>query len=315
MNTYSVPILFIIFNRLDIACKSFEEIKKVKPKKLYIASDAARENKEGEQEVVDKTRKTILNAIDWDCEVKTLFQEKNLGCGIGVYTAINWLFQNEDKGIVLEDDCIVDQSFFTYVEEMLNKYENDTRIGMIAGTNPIEPKRYMCKHSYLFSKYKSCWGWATWRRAWSNMEIDMKWLNEYKDFVIHNAGYQSKDTDGWKYKLKCIDNNYVSAWDWQWYLTLAAQNQLCIYPQINLVSNIGNDENATHTSFSSITYEKQTLTTPFTHPKYVVPDCYFDYYFYKNSNTLRIRLLRLLPFGIKSYIKSIISKIQKICQK
>ena len=132
---YKIPILFVIFNRPEIARKSFESIRKRKPQKLYIACDGARSNKPGEIEIVEKTRKTILDAVDWDCEVKTLFQKDNLGCGRGVYTAISWLFENEEKGIILEDDCVVNSSFFLFMEHILEKYKEDQRIGMVAGSN------------------------------------------------------------------------------------------------------------------------------------------------------------------------------------
>ena len=214
MNMNNIPILFVIFNRPNVALKAFEKIAKIQPSKLYIASDGPRENHVGEKETVERTRQTILNKVDWNCEVKTLFQERNLGCGRGVYTAINWLFEEEDYGIILEDDCVITDSFYPFVKEMLIRYKDDTRIGMIAGTNPI--KNFECPTSYFFSRFKSCWGWATWRRAWVNMDIDMAWRESYLSSVLYNSGYAGRDSGKWKYQLKCIDNNYVSAWDCSW---------------------------------------------------------------------------------------------------
>ena len=118
---YRIPILFIIFRRKDTALKSFERIKQVKPAKLYIACDGARENVKGEAELVKETQESILQQIDWECEVKTLFRTKNLGCCMGVYTAINWLFENEEKGIIIEDDCVLQQSFFPQQSFLLQK--------------------------------------------------------------------------------------------------------------------------------------------------------------------------------------------------
>ena len=308
-NQYSIPILFVVFNRPETAFTSFQKIKKIKPRHLYIASDAPREIVPNEKDLVEKTRALILNEIDWECEVKTLFQEKNLGCGIGVFTAINWLFENEEYGIILEDDCVVNTSFFKYMEELLNRYATDERIGMIAGTNPLV--QYNSSTSYIFSKYKSCWGWGSWKRAWKNMDMSMNWRNVDLDSVLKNAGYCAMDYSGWKYKIKCIDANVVSAWDWQWYFSLSAQNQLCIYPSKNLVSNIGTDANATHTSGSDITLESFSMEFPMSHPHYIMPDCKFDRLFYKESNTFQIKLKRLIPLSLKKKLKKLIVKFRK----
>lgn len=306
---YSIPVLFVVFNRPETALTSFQKIKKVKPRRLYIASDAPRETVSDEKDLVEKTRALILNEINWECEVRTLFQEKNLGCGIGVYTAINWLFENEEYGIILEDDCVVNVSFFKYMEELLIRYASDERIGMIAGTNPLV--EFETSTSYIFSKYKSCWGWATWKRAWKNMDMSMNWREVDFDSVLKNAGYCSKDHMGWKYKIKCIDNNIVSAWDWQWYFSLSAQNQLCIYPSQNLVSNIGTDANATHTSGSDITLKSFTMKLPMKHPNYIMPNCEFDRLFYQQSNTFIIKLKRLIPLALKKKLKKLVVKLRK----
>ena len=306
----NIPILFVIFNRSEIARISFESIRQRKPQKLYIACDGARSNKCGEAELVEKTRKTILDAIDWDCEVKTLFQKENLGCGKGVFTAISWLFENEEMGIILEDDCVVNPSFFRFMEEMLEKYKDDQRIGMVAGSNLIPAYREM-RSSYFFSRYKSCWGWGSWRRAWANMDLDMSWRKDYLMDVVNNSGYYAKGQDKWLHQLKCIDTNYVSAWDWQWFFTLASQNQLCVYPSVNLVSNIGNDADATHTSFGAITYESQELEFPLKCPRYVCPNEVFDKAFWQEENTIRLRVMRLLPNTLKRYCKRVITNLIK----
>ena len=134
---FTMPVLFVFFNRKNTACESFKRIRNAKPAKLYLAQDGARKDKCGEDIIVKETREAILSMIDWDCEVKTLFQDENLGCGVGVFTAISWLFENEEMGVILEDDCVVTNSFFKFMEQMLRKYKEDQRIGMIAGSNLI----------------------------------------------------------------------------------------------------------------------------------------------------------------------------------
>ena len=105
--SYSIPILFIIFKRPTVSITAFKKIQKVKPTKLYIASDGWRENVANEKKLVEETRNLILSQINWNCEIKLKFENSNLGCAHGVYSAINWLFQNEEMGIILEDDCVV----------------------------------------------------------------------------------------------------------------------------------------------------------------------------------------------------------------
>ncbi len=309
MITNKLPVLFCFFNRKETALTSFNRIKKFQPQYLFLASDGPRDGRDGEREIVEDIRKTIVDLVDWDCKVETLFREENLGCGMGMYTAIDWFFKNVEYGVVLEDDCVVEKSFFRFMSEMLEMYRDDNRIGMVAGTNPISMKNY--DKSYLFSKYKSCWGWGSWNRAWKNMDINMIWREEYLEDVIGNCGFQGRDVSGWKFKINCIDNKVVSAWDWQWYFTLSAQNQLCIYPTKNLVSNIGNGLDATHTGLNTITIPSYPMEFPLKHPEYVVPYMIFDKAFYHQSNTLRIKLTRLLPSSLKNQIKKRIIKFKK----
>ncbi|MFP4332877.1 MAG: hypothetical protein ACLFQJ_06210, partial [Campylobacterales bacterium] len=140
-------VLFLVFNRLDTTKQVFEAIRQAKPPRLYVAADGAREAKEGEDQKVKAIREYILQHIDWDCEVKTLFREKNLGCKIAVSSAITWFFENEEMGIILEDDCLPSQSFFWFCEELLERYKDDMRIMMVSGYNKVQ--RYNQQNSYF----------------------------------------------------------------------------------------------------------------------------------------------------------------------
>ncbi len=307
MEQYNIPILFIFFNREDIALKAFEMIRSVRPTRLYLSQDGPRIDRgEEEQRKLIRIRKHIIERIDWECTVHQRFMNKNLGCAMGVKTAIDWIFETEKYGIILEDDCVVSKSFFPFMEDILVRYKDDQRIGMVAGTNPIE--KYRGRTSFHFSRFKSCWGWATWARAWKNMDMDMTWRETDMMSVINNSGFNSRHNSKWHFQLKCIDRNHVSAWDWQWYFSLAAQNQLCVYPALNLVSNIGNDSEATHTSFGDITRERHELPLPLTAPSIVAPDYHFDKMFDANENRLTTMLARITPHTLKGYIKRLINR-------
>lgn len=292
--------------------RSFESIRRARPQRLYIASDGPRKERVGEAEVVARTRSSVLAMIDWDCEVKTLFQEQNLGCGPGVYTAISWLFEHEEMGIIIEDDCIVSESFFPFMEQMLTRYALDQRVGMVAGFNPIPMPQL--EDSYLFSRFKISWGWGSWRRAWLGMDLDMRWRQTIPDSVLNNSGFRAMDRKEWLYQLKCIDQGYVSAWDWQWYFSLAAQNQLCIYPKVNLVCNIGVGAEATHTSFGQITRQRYELEFPLLDPPYMVPNVHFEKACYKYTNSIYRRFLRLFPLALKARLKRCLISLKKRCE-
>lgn len=310
MKPLDTPILFVIFNRKDTALTSLKAIKAALPKRMYIAGDGARPHIPEERAKVEATRKAILDAIDWDCEVKTLFQEDNLGCGPGVYTAINWFFEQEEQGIILEDDCVAKESFFPFVETLLQRYKDDDRIAQIGGFNELG--QAFSDNSYSYSSYMVCWGWATWRRAWRNMDMDMNWRKTgQKEAILSNCGYKGKDYTYWKRRTEAIDSNRVSAWDYQWCFSVAAQNQLSIFPNTNLISNIGFDKDATHTGKSPfMNYDAgKDLDFPLRHPEYVLANLEFDKAFYKSRNRFINNVAWFFPKSIKDVVKKGIGTI------
>lgn len=170
-----VPVLLIFFNRPGCFEKVFEQVKKARPSKLFLYQDGAREDNEQDQICVKKCRDIALD-IDWDCEVYTKFQEKNYGCDPSEYISQKWAFEHVDKCIILEDDDVPSQSFFPFCKELLDKYENDTRINMICGMNNLET--WDSPYSYLFTETGSIWGWATWKRVVDEWEPNYDLLED-----------------------------------------------------------------------------------------------------------------------------------------
>lgn len=273
---YDVPILFIIFKRYHTTVKSFEVIKQMKPKKLYIAADGPRNAQE--KEMCDKTR-SFAEQVDWECDLRLLFHDKNLGCKYAPYTAISWFFEHEEEGIILEDDCIPDLTFFPFVKEMLEKYRTDNRVSMIAGHSEVS---IPLKTSYVFSRFKACWGWATWRRAWKYIDLELQNYDYARD-VVPLMVYDQSRAVHWHTALKLIAQDKVTAWDWPWYFSVAAQSQLCIFPCKNLVANIGFGEDGTHclgeAPAEAIT--SYSLDFPLVAPKSVMVDYDFEKEFEK----------------------------------
>lgn len=264
----NTAVLFLVFNRLDTTKQVFEAIRQAKPPRLYVAADGARADKEGEAEKVQAVRDYIMQNIDWDCEFKTLFRDQNLGCKYAVSGAITWFFQNEEQGIILEDDCLPSLSFFWYCEELLIYYANDMRIAQINGhrTNKFEFSDY----SYLYSYFGHVWGWATWRRAWNKFNLD---ITNYKDLLIHNNNisiFRNKSNfNFWTKEYEKYKENKVNSWvvSWQFYMWI--NDFKCIDPSINLIENIGFGVDATNMKNIN-NYSGQQLSElnfPLVHPK------------------------------------------------
>ncbi|MDX3959076.1 hypothetical protein Q6A78_01520 [Aliarcobacter skirrowii] len=233
-------VLFLVFNRLDTTKQVFQAIREAKPPRLYIAADGARESKEGEAEKVKAVRDYILQNIDWDCEVKTLFREQNFGCKMAVSSAITWFFENEEMGIILEDDCLPSQSFFWFCEELLDRYKDEKKIFMITGTSYLF-NEIKSEDNYFFSKYMSIWGWCTWKDRWNNYDLNMSNFPEIKQKGLIDSYFH------WDENVKNIFMSYyemaygkkIDTWDFQWIYKCAEKNGLCLTPYLNLVSNIG----------------------------------------------------------------------------
>jgi hypothetical protein len=245
-NSFHTPILFLIFNRPDTTEKVFEIIKKIKPEKLFVSADGPRPNKAGEKEKCDRTRK-IIERVDWKCEVHKNFSDENRGCKKGVVKGINWFFKNVEEGIIIEDDCMLDDSFFPFVQQLLERYRNDERIMHIGAANFQDGKK-RGEASYYYSKFCHVWGWATWRRAWKHYDVQIKSFSEFKEKqLIKNILPDKKMQNHWLKLFQTVYDNALDTWDFQWVYTVWEQKGISIIPNVNLVSNIGFGEEATHT--------------------------------------------------------------------
>jgi len=253
---FDTPVLFLVFNRLETTKQVFEMIRKVAPQKLYLASDGPRDNRVGEKEKVEEVRNYVLKSMDWNCEVKTLFREENLGCGKAVSEAVTWFFESEEMGIILEDDCLPSLSFFFYCKELLEYYKENTGIYHIAGYNPLIYTK--TPYSYYFTRIQHCWGWASWRRAWSHYSFDIKELNSFiKKKAINKIFARNADRYYWINIFKKMESHEIDTWDYQWTYSIFNNNGICINPAKNLISNIGFNSDGTHTINADSSYNNQ----------------------------------------------------------
>lgn len=269
------PVAFIIFNRPDTTRRVFEKIREAQPPKLLVIADGPRGDRPAEAAKCRATRK-IIESVDWDCEVLTNYSEKNLGCKQRVSSGIDWVFEQVEEAIILEDDCLPDASFFPFCEELLEKYRDDTRIMMISGNN-FRFGKSRTTQSYYFSKYCHIWGWATWRRAWQHYDVDIKLWPKIRD----DGWLKDIFNDDWltiQYRTKIFQRMYdqaIDTWDYQWSFTCWTQSGLSIMPNINLVSNLGFGEEASRTKNSKSIFanmETSELSFPLKHPPFVIRD-------------------------------------------
>ncbi len=273
----SNAVLFVVFNRLDTTQKVFQEIRKAKPPRLYVAADGPRKNRPGEEIKVKQVRDYVMKNIDWECEVKTLFREDNLGCKFGPHTAIDWFFENEEMGIILEDDCLPSQSFFWYCEELLELYRTDSRIMLISGYNKLQEWK-SGNSSYFFSNFGGIWGWASWRRAWSYNDIDMP---DIEDFIEqHHFVNQLGKKLGRKRQNSIYKNIKIKkqdAWDYQWAYARHKNRGLACVPILSLIENIGFGSDATHTTGNNLNNVKRhDIKFPLRENNFIVPDMKYD---------------------------------------
>jgi hypothetical protein len=243
---FETPILFIVFNRPDTTLQVFTRIREVKPKRLFIAADGPRAGKEGEKEKCEKVRELILNGIDWNCEVHTLFREKNLGCGKAVSGGIGWFFEHVEEGIILEDDTLPNKSFFYFCQQLLDYYRHEEQIMHISGTSFLFKKR-IWRNSYYFSIYPNIWGWATWSRAWQNYRFSLEEKFRHPEGYVNGTTMTKKELDYWKKCAEYVRLNPNSTWDYQWFFSIWQNSGICITPYVNMVTNIGFGLDSTHT--------------------------------------------------------------------
>lgn len=270
-------VLFLIFNRPDTTRQVFEAIRLAQPPRLYIAADGPRPQRDGEAARCAVTRE-IASAVDWPCDVTTLFREENLGCKQAVSSAITWFFEHEEEGIILEDDCLPANSFFGFCDELLEHYRADTRIGMIAGTNMGATAT--SSDSYFFSRLVQIWGWAAWRRSWNFYDKDM---NRWPDFKLNNGfvnmGIAKKIINYVSPSFDAVAKDKIDTWDYQWSFSMMSAGMLTVVPDVNLISNIGFGVDATHTKNPLDKLSLPTLNDikmPLVHPRFVMPNLQYD---------------------------------------
>ena len=290
-----VPILFLVFNRPLQTRASLERIREARPLVLYVHCDGPRTHKTGEHDLVAQVRAIIQTEIDWNCKVVTLFREKNLGLREGVFDAINWFFEQEPEGIIVEDDCVPDLSFFQFCAELLERYREDEQVMHIGGSNLAEKFTSDRRESYVFSRFSFVWGWAGWRRAWKKMTLDLDGLGDFEQGQLYKQFVPNPLARNYMLdKFRDTRQRKNNSWAYAWFYTILKNNGLCIVPCKNLVQNVGvGERSATNTTApnKSAMLRASKLDWPLLHPVRRDPDPGLEQQFFYTSQKKRHRLL------------------------
>lgn len=241
------PVALFVFNRPDLTAQVFDVVRAAKPPILFVSADGPRPDRPDDERLCRETRE-IVQSVDWPCEVHWNLRDQNLGCGPAMSQGISWVFEHVDRAIILEDDCIPDLTFFSFCDNLLELYQDDSRVLQIAGSNLDAPAAAFVGESYSFASFPLVWGWATWRRAWAHYDIEMSSWPAFRDNGMlgglharpHRRAHLRRE---W---------NHIHAgngtWDHQWQYTVMSQHGLSIYPASNLITNLGFRADATQTT-------------------------------------------------------------------
>ena len=260
MTNNKISVLFLIFRREDVAIESFQAIKQYKPTQLYIAADGPRKHKSEEKELCENTRNAVLNMIDWECEVHTLFRDENLGCANAVYGGISWFFEKEEYGVIVEDDCVLHQDFYRLCEELLPYYKNEVQVMQICAHNTCGSE--VISNEYVFARNAFIWGWATWRRAWDKMDMSMsKWPEYSFRSLLKEYGFFQACFRQFYWHKAYTHLNTLQSWATRWNFSVLSNDGLCISTKANLSVNTG-------TSIEGGTHYNATSEDPYRNLKY-----------------------------------------------
>lgn len=255
------PVAIFCFNRPAELRQLIEALEKHKPSKLMFVADGPRA---GVASDIQKCKEVelLFRNVPWDCEVLYNVAESNMGLKERFSTGLKWIFDLEDKAIILEDDCIPAPSFFPFVNEMLERYEFDETVGMVQGWSTY--RSIPISQDFYFSNRPKVWGWATWRRVVGEFDVEIPFwteLNQVK--LLKDLGFPSFQIPGIRARISSA--SHINTWDYQWVAYMWSKGYSSIAPKRSLIQNIGFGSDATHTKtdFGGYSRKASSLEGPY----------------------------------------------------
>jgi len=270
----STPVVLILAPRIETVTKVLAVIKEANPSVLYVIADAG-----WSPITIEKFKevKALIAQINW-CEVHTNYANENMNAKMRIASGISWVFEYEERAIILEHDCLPDQSFFPYCENLLEYYANDNRVMHIGGNNFFKQLNlnYKSLDSYFFTHIPHIWGFATWRRAWQYYDVNIiKWPQAQKRKLLYDIFKNDAVVFRWENRLQEYYENRINSWDGQWTFAVLSQGGLSINPNVNLVSNIGFGPEALsckNEDDSLANIPSESIVFPLKHPPFMIVD-------------------------------------------
>lgn len=245
-----VPVLLITFNRPEHTRQVLKSIVVAEPRDLYVFQDGARKGFENDISKCVEVRKVVEDwIIETNIRLHTYYSDSNLGCGPGPAAALNWFFEQNDMGIVLEDDAVPHPDFFRYCEELLLRYKDDPGVRAIGSMKIAQEKKYGDGSYYFSMMNRNLCAWATWRRAWQSFDIGLENVSRrYLSHALRKYGCGALERNYWCDRLDEVHENLCGgkSWDMQFFMSIWLNHGKGIIPNVNLSSNIGTVGEATH---------------------------------------------------------------------
>lgn len=274
------PVAVLLFKRPDMARQVLQAVAQARPSLLLVVGDGPKADSSGDLERVLAAR-AVVDEFDWDCPVLTNYAETNLGLRQRIISGLNWIFQNTDEAIILEEDCIPHPTFFRFCDELLEHYREDRRIMAIGGVN-YQFSRNATPFSYYFSIYNHVSGWASWRRAWACFEEKMEsWPYVRESGLLRARLHRAQAVRYWSKRFQSTYEGKIDSWAYTWTYTCWVQNGLTILPSVNMITNIGSGLEAAHSHGRRnprLYMPAQGVEFPLLHPTVVLPHSKADKY-------------------------------------
>ena len=275
-----IAVLMLFFTRADTLQLVFNEVRKARPTRLFLYQDGPRGPRD--EAGIEACRQIVSDEnIDWECDVRRMYLEHNQGCDPSGFRSHQWAFSMADKVMVLEDDVVPSQSFFTFCKEMLDRYEHDERISMVCGFNTDEVTTDVGDDDYFFTSFQSIWGWASWRRVAERWQGDYAFMHDEQ--AMERLRAIARERHLRNNMLQMFADHSQSGKEYFetiYWADLLLSSSLCIMPTRNLVNNVGLTAYSTHFAAELqtmpgrlrriFTMPRYELSFPLHHPRYVV---------------------------------------------
>lgn len=272
------PVVFVVFRRHKQAARVFSRIAEAQPRRLFVIADGPRSDRPDEGKWVQEARAVVEKGVDWECDLLTNYADTNMGLKSRISSGLDWVFEQVEEAIILEDDCVPHPDFFPFCQELLEHYRAEPQVMMIGGFNILGKWKHK-QQSYHFSKLPIIWGWATWRRAWAHLDLDLEgWHDPKNQAIVREHLGNEIFFDRMIRNTNAVFSGTVDTWDIPWAYTMMVKKGYSIVPSANLISNVGFTEDATHTKgeHSMADAPAYPLRFPLQHPVSVVQDQAYD---------------------------------------